>query len=115
MDGGIMTLEEWRRAKEVFDAVWELGPGARESYLAAACRDEESVRAEVERMLRALDRNEDFLEKPLLFDASTPPPDEQMGRLTGHYRLTREIGRGGMGLVYLAQRADDAYDQEVAV
>jgi WD40 repeat protein len=115
MDGGIMNLEEWRRAKEVFDAVWELGPGARENYLAAACRDEESVRAEVERMLRALDQNEDFLEKPLLFDASTPPPDEQMGRLTGHYRLTREIGRGGMGLVYLAQRADDAYDQEVAV
>jgi len=42
-----MNLEDWRRAKEVFDAAWELEPRARKSYLAAACRGEESVRAEV--------------------------------------------------------------------
>jgi WD40 repeat protein len=110
-----MTLEEWRRAKEIFDVAWELEPRARGSYLAAECRGEESVRVEVERMLLALAQNEGFLEEPLLFDASTPPADAQTGRLAGHYRLTREIGRGGMGLVYLAVRADDAYDQEVAV
>ncbi|HEU0174002.1 MAG TPA: serine/threonine-protein kinase [Blastocatellia bacterium] len=110
-----MTVEEWRRAKEVFDAAWELEPRAREGYLAVACRGEESVRAEVERMLLALAQNEDFLEEPLLVGASAPPVDERTGRLAGNYRLMREIGHGGMGLVYLAVRADDAYDQEVAV
>jgi eukaryotic-like serine/threonine-protein kinase len=110
-----MTLEEWRRAKEVFDVAWELGPPERESYLATACQGEESLRAEIERLLLALTQNEGFLEAPLLFSASTPPADEHTGRLAGHYRLTREIGRGGMGSVYLAVRADGSYDQEVAV
>ncbi|HKQ77743.1 MAG TPA: protein kinase, partial [Blastocatellia bacterium] len=110
-----MTLDEWRRVKEVFDAVWELEPLARKGFLAASCRGEESVRIEVERMLLALAQNEEFLEEPLLFDASAPPADEQSGKLVGQYRVAREIGRGGMGLVYLAVRADDAYDQEVAI
>ena len=93
-DPSNMTLEEWRRAKEVFDAVWELEPHARESYLAAACPGEESVRAEVERMLFALAQNEDFLEEPLLFDAEMLPAGEQAGRLIGRYRLVRVTRRG---------------------
>src|SRR4029079_16317618 len=109
-----MTLEEWRRAKEVFDVAWELGLTERESYLATACQGEESLRAEIERLLLPLAQNEGFLEEPLLFSASTPPADEHTGRLAGHYRLTREIGRGGMGSVYLAVRADGSYDREVA-
>src|SRR5262245_57464662 len=114
-DPSIMTLVEWRRAKEVFDAAWELEPRARESFLAAACRGEESVRAEVERMLHALAQNEDFLEEPLLFDTALLPAGEQAGWLVGPYRLVREIGCGGMGSVYLAVRADEVHNQEVAV
>ena len=110
-----MTLEEWRRAKEVFDVAWELEPRTRERYLAAACGGEESVRAEVGRMLLELAQNEDFLEEPLLFDAAQLPAGEQAGRLVGRYRLVREIGRGGMGAVYLAVRADEEYDKQVAL
>jgi serine/threonine protein kinase len=110
-----MTLEEWRRAKEVFDAAWELEPRARDSYLAGACRGEDPVRAEVERMLLALAQNEGFLEEPLLLDAALLPEGEYAGRIVGRYRLVRELGRGGMGSVYLAVRADEVYNQEVAV
>ncbi|MEZ5330780.1 MAG: serine/threonine-protein kinase [Thermoanaerobaculia bacterium] len=39
----------------------------------------------------------------------------ESGRLLGPYRLLRELGRGGMGVVYLAERADGAYEQRVAL
>ncbi|MGE0127250.1 MAG: protein kinase [Blastocatellales bacterium] len=112
-----MTLEEWRRVKEVFDAAWEMEPPARESFLSAACRGDDAMRAEVEQLLSALalPLNNSFLEEPLLFDAALLNVGEQAGRSAGPYRLVREVGRGGMGAVYLAVREDEVYDQEVAV
>ena len=95
-----MTLEEWRRAKEVFDVAWELEPRARESYLAAACGAKNPCAPRSGVCCSALAQNEDFLEEPLLFDAALLPAGEQAGRIVGRYRLVREIGRGGMGSVH---------------
>ena len=55
----------------------------------------------------------DFLEQP----AATPEPDgfPQLGERVGPFRLVDRIDSGGMGVVYLAARADDAYEQQVAV
>jgi hypothetical protein len=112
-----MTLEEWGRVKEVFDVVWELDPPAQESFLATACQGMDAVRAEVERLLSALalPLKNGFLEEPLQVDAALEPAGEQAGRKVGPYRLAREVGRGGMGTVYLAVREDGVHDQEVAV
>ncbi|TWT17561.1 serine/threonine protein kinase [Luteimonas marina] len=68
------------------------------------------------RVMRLLDAEAgigDFLEQP----AAAPEPDgfPQLGERIGNYRLASRIDSGGMGVVYLAQRADDAYDQQVAV
>ena len=68
------------------------------------------------RVLRLLDAESglgDFLEQP------TPPPEPdgfpQLGERVGSYQLVERIDSGGMGVVYLARRADEAYQQQVAV
>ncbi|MBP6797578.1 MAG: serine/threonine protein kinase [Luteimonas sp.] len=68
------------------------------------------------RVLRLLDAESglgDFLERP----AAQPEPDgfPQLGERVGSYRLIERIDSGGMGVVYLARRADEAYQQQVAV
>lgn len=107
-------LEFWREVKDAFDAVWEFEPQARLAALDDLC-PEEDVRKEVRQMLIALNLAGDFLEKPLIIDPAAINPDEHVGRRIGAYQLIREIGRGGMGTVYLARRADDAFQGEVAV
>ena len=47
--------------------------------------------------------------------AITPPADAYAGKQFGHYRIIREIGRGGMGAVFLAERTDGEFDQKVAL
>jgi len=73
----LMTLEEWRRVKEVFDAAWELEPPARENFLAAACRGDDAVRAEVELLLSALapPLNNGFLSRNTATNASFQSPN----------------------------------------
>jgi non-specific serine/threonine protein kinase/serine/threonine-protein kinase len=46
---------------------------------------------------------------------SLPPPQDMAGQRFGHYQIVREIGHGGMGTVYLAARADDEFQQQVAL
>ena len=70
-------------------------------------------------MLRDLDESADFLEEPLGISASAvalvDESRQAIGRMIGPYRIVREIGRGGMSAVYLAERADDIYRKQVAV
>ena len=70
-------------------------------------------------MLRDHDEAADFLERPLGINASAvvlaDESRQAAGRMIGPYRIVREIGRGGMSVVYLAERADDVYRKQVAV
>jgi serine/threonine protein kinase len=107
-------LEFWERVKEAFDKVWEVEPQTRLMALDQLCPDD-AVRDEVRQMLIALSVADEFMEKPLIIDPSVFNPDQQIGRRIGPYQLTREIGRGGMSVVYLANGADEACQREVAV
>ncbi len=74
-------------------------------------------RAEVERLLAAHDRSGDFILSPAIATARARvgAQTDWAGRLVGPYRVVREIGRGGMGAVYLAERADGQYEHRVAL
>jgi eukaryotic-like serine/threonine-protein kinase len=114
-----MTPERWQRIKEIFEQAVELEPGARTAFLDAACAADGGLRREVETLLAADAADGSFIEAPAieavtdLFPAA--PPEAVEGRRVGPYKLLREIGRGGMGAVYLAARADGQYQQRVAL
>lgn len=103
----------WSRIKEIFAAAEELEMGARPAFVAAACGDDLELRREVEGLLLAHSDAGDFLGQPILVRPPAPVAFAALDRI-GPYQLRREIGRGGMGIVYLAEREDD-FRKEVAI
>lgn len=116
-DGGIVTAERWQQVKGILERALEKEPGLREAWVAAACAGDLDLREEVESLLAAETDSADFIETPLVDLHASEPPIEPLalGERVGAWRIVREIGRGGMGSVYLASRADEAFEKQVAV
>ena len=115
--GRVLTAGRWERIEALFHAAKGLGPSERRALLAGEA-DEPGLVAEVERLLVAHDRLGDFIQTPAIALTAAPAPADELapsGRRIGAYRIVREIGRGGMGTVYLAERADEAFRQQVAI
>jgi serine/threonine protein kinase/tetratricopeptide (TPR) repeat protein len=105
--------------RAIFLRALEATPADRSSVLDACCGADAALRGDVEQLLDACVHAEGFLSDLACRARSpmaTPAAEaEQEGRRVGAYRLTRSLGRGGMGVVYLAERADDRFDKQVAI
>lgn len=115
-----MTNEDrWERLNTIFHEATALDPAERRVYLAKACGEDAELRGEAERLIVAHERADGFIETPVISIQGVWPDrggDEVApGRLLGPYRVLSEIARGGMGAVYLAERADGQYQQRVAL
>jgi serine/threonine protein kinase/tetratricopeptide (TPR) repeat protein len=107
--------DRWQRLEALFHAALPLPADARAALLDRECREEPALRAEVERLLAAHERAEGFIEAPAVTLAGMEREEPVVGRRIGAYRVVRELGRGGMGAVYLAERADGGFNQRVAI
>jgi len=114
-----MNSDDSQRLRALFDEAFELNQEERQSYLARTCSDP-VLRAEVLSLLAAYDESaelEPFLPDAELWEELEPPhpADRFVGCDIGAYRITDEIGHGGMGTVYRAVRNDGRFEKTVAV
>ncbi len=114
----VMTPEQWKHLRELFGMAIERPPAERDAYLDETCADDPALREELDSLLASHDDAETFIEAPVFGNTLKDPPQvatDIAGRRIGSYELVREIGRGGMGTVYLAERADKRYQKLVAI
>jgi eukaryotic-like serine/threonine-protein kinase len=107
--------EKWDRVKELFTLALERDSEERSSFLRQACAGDDSLRIEIESLLSSFDGAATFLEDCPAADLLSAPSRVMTGRRIGAYRVLREIGQGGMAVVYLGERDDQNYRKQVAI
>ena len=119
-----MEPQRWQQIEEIFHEALELDAPQRLEFLKKQTGGDDDLLSEVEKLLSQFDNASSFIEQPLfqrsrsevlsaLFDDGDEDP--MIGRRLGSYRIEREIGRGGMGAVYEAVRADGEFHLTVAI
>jgi serine/threonine-protein kinase len=116
-----MSRDRWRRALDLLDGALDLPAAERARFLELACGEDDELRAQVETLLAADTAASPLLDAP--FDAAAAlagsidadAPETPTDSRIGAYRIVGELGRGGMGAVYLAERADGQFEHRVAL
>lgn len=120
-----MNESRWAHIDALFDAALALPSEARQSFLDSQCAGDAAYRSEVEELLRLATAPSPFLQpaalapaflQAVLAQGDVPPRGGlSIGDRVGVWRVLREIGRGGMGTVYLVERADGQFEQKGAL
>src|SRR5438045_9744690 len=109
-----MEPARWKQIEELFYAALDLEPANRARHLDLSCGGDHGLRAEVENLLRSVEDSETGVAQAIhetarsLIEAGAPDR-------IGAYRVIRKLAQGGMGAVYLAERADGVYEAQAAI
>ena len=124
-DRGQLNPERWQQISRIFKSAISLDPEVRNAYVVGQCGSDESLRAEVEKLIASHEQasDDDFIggiaaevAAPLLVDEHEDGPPHRAlsdGQQVGSYVILNTLGAGGMGEVYLAR--DTRLDRTVAL
>jgi eukaryotic-like serine/threonine-protein kinase len=114
-----MNQDRWRQVEELFHAALAVNEPKREAYLAKACRGDAQLQQEVQNLIAGHEAATSSLQTAVVREAvqQVLGGDEilTVGQEFGPYRVIREIGQGGMGRVFEAERADQEFHRRVAI
>jgi eukaryotic-like serine/threonine-protein kinase len=116
-----MDADRWRRIGEVFDQIADAPAPQRPELLESCCGDDAELRGEVESLLEAdavgsaFDQRMPQLRTSVAAEWARDTDAAPIGATIGCWRVQRELGRGGMGVVMLAERIDGQFEQSVAL
>jgi serine/threonine protein kinase/TolB-like protein/Tfp pilus assembly protein PilF len=118
-----MTGDQWQAVKRIAADALELSESERAAFVRSRCGADASLYRDVQSLLRSAAKATDLFETPRLsavglrevLTEAESAAGSLLGRHIGPYRLVAEIGRGGMGAAFLAERADEAFSKRVAV
>jgi serine/threonine protein kinase/tetratricopeptide (TPR) repeat protein len=107
--------EIWDQAKEIVGLALEQKTEERSAFVRKACGDDTTLLAEVESLLSNYNGADSLLENSPAANVLAFHPVVMTGKKVGAYRIVREIGQGGMAVVYLGERDDQNYRKQVAI
>lgn len=110
-----MDSDRWKKIRAIYLEAIDLDAAEREAFVRGQCGDDRPLADEVIALLEVPTRSVDTIDG-IVHDATADATPELVGeRRVGPYRLLEIIGQGGMGQVYLAERADQQFEQQVAI